>query len=141
MKNKKSHPTPQTPQNAKPIQPSLKPPLSREEETGKLAAEIEIIKFLKHLWLSRKDGVILTAEEQSELTDESIKQWALKYRLSREADISKLAEVVFKLSVYPSLSREEAMLQARTMYQEMRNLSARLGNAIANANKGLNDSH
>lgn len=140
MKNKKSHTPPQTPQKEKPIQPSLKPPLSREEETRKLAAEIEITTFLKHLWLSRS-GMILTAEEQSELTDESIKQRVLKYRLSREEDISKLAEVVFRLSVYPSLSREEAMLRAKTMYQTMRNLSARLGNATLNANKGLNDSH
>ena len=33
------------------------------------------------------------------------------------------------------------MLRAKTMYQAMRNLSARLGNATLNANKGLNDSH
>ena len=60
------------PQNANPTQPSLSPPLSREEQMSKHAAEIEIAKFAKHLWLSRKE-INLTVDQQLDLTEELIR--------------------------------------------------------------------
>jgi len=78
---------------------------------SKHAAEIEITKFAKQLWLSRKD-LGFTDDELLNLTEELIKQRIQQHRLSQAEDIKKLAEVVFKLSVHPTLSREQAMLQA-----------------------------
>lgn len=136
MKKEKSHTSPQTPQAATPIQPLLAAPLTQEEQMSKHAAEIEITKFAKHLWLNRKE-INLTVDQHVELTEELIQQRVREHRLAQKEDISKLAEVVFRLSVHLTLSREEAMLQAETMYQRIRNLTWRLGNAVLRANPGI----